>query len=88
MADAINELIISLHDKLKITSVAVTHDMVSAYKIATRIAMMYQGKIIKIGTPDEIRSSQDPTVRQFITGSAQGPITDIQFKSLESTSRA
>jgi phospholipid/cholesterol/gamma-HCH transport system ATP-binding protein len=83
MADAINDLINELHDKLKITSVAVTHDMVSAYKIATRIAMMYQGRIIKIGTPDEIRNTQDPVVRQFITGSASGPITDIQFKSLE-----
>ncbi|HTL70327.1 MAG TPA: ABC transporter ATP-binding protein [Candidatus Eisenbacteria bacterium] len=83
MADAINDLINELHDKLKVTSVAVTHDMVSAYKIATRIAMMYQGRIIKIGTPDEIRNTQDPVVRQFITGSASGPITDIQFKSLE-----
>lgn len=83
MADAINDLIISLHDRLQITAVAVTHDMVSAYKIATRIAMMYQGKIIKVGTPDEIRNSRDPVVRQFITGSATGPITDIQFKSLE-----
>ncbi len=88
MADAINELIISLHDKLKITAVAVTHDMVSAYKIGTRIAMMYQGKIIKIGTPDEFRNTQDAVVHQFITGSASGPITDIQFKSLEGTSRA
>ena len=75
MADAINGLIKELHDKLKVTSVAVTHDMTSAYKIATRIAMMYQGKIIQIGTPEEIRSTQDPVVRQFITGSASGPIT-------------
>ncbi len=78
MADAINDLIIHLQNKLHITSVAVTHDMVSAYKIASRIAMMYQGKIIQIGTPDEIRNSQDPVVRQFITGSAAGPITDTK----------
>ncbi len=83
MADAINDLIIELHDKLKVTSVAVTHDMTSAYKIATRIAMMYQGRIIQTGTADEIRNSQDPVVRQFIMGSAHGPITDIQFKSLQ-----
>jgi len=83
MADAINDLIVSLHDKLKITSVVVTHDMVSAYKIANRIAMMYQGKIIEQGEPDVIRNSTNPIVRQFITGSAAGPITDIQFKSLE-----
>lgn len=76
MADAINDLIIHLRNKLNITSVAVTHDMVSAYKIASRIAMLYEGKIIQIGTPDEIRSSADPVVRQFISGSAVGPITD------------
>lgn len=76
MADAINDLIISMHDKLKITSIAVTHDMTSAYKIGTRIAMMYQGKIVQSGKPDEIRNSKDPVVRQFITGSAKGPITD------------
>ena len=83
MSDAINELIISLHDRLKVTSIAVTHDMVSAYKIGTRIAMMYQGKIIEMGSPDEIRNTSNPVVRQFISGSAAGPITDIQFKSLE-----
>ncbi|MBI4432851.1 MAG: ABC transporter ATP-binding protein [Candidatus Omnitrophica bacterium] len=83
MADAINDLIIEMHDKLKVTSVVVTHDMVSAYKIATRIAMMYQGQIIQVGTPDQIRHSQDPVVRQFITGSAAGPITDVNFKSLK-----
>jgi len=72
-----------LHDKLKITSVAVTHDMVSAFKIGTRIAMMYQGRIIKIGKPAEIRETSDPVIKQFITGSATGPIKDIQFKSLD-----
>jgi phospholipid/cholesterol/gamma-HCH transport system ATP-binding protein len=84
MADAINELIIELQKKLNVTSVAVTHDMVSAYKIASRIAMMYQGRIIQVGVPGEIRDSKDPVVRQFITGSATGPITDIHFKTLES----
>ncbi len=83
MADAINDLIIELHDKLKMTSIAVTHDMTSAYKIANRIAMLYNGKIVQSGTPDEIRNSKDPIVRQFITGSAAGPMTDVAFKSLE-----
>lgn len=76
MGDAINDLILELHDKLKITSVAVTHDMISAYKIATRIAMLYEGKIIEIGTPEEIRNTKNPVVRQFITGAATGPITE------------
>ena len=83
MADAINDLIVELHDKLQVTGVAVTHDIVSAYKIASRIAMMYQGKIIQIGTPDEIKTTANPVVRQFISGSASGPITDISFKSLD-----
>ncbi len=83
MADAINNLIIELHDRIKVTAVLVTHDMVSAYKVGTRIAMMYQGKIIESGTPDQIRNSTNPVVRQFITGSANGPITDINFKSFE-----
>jgi phospholipid/cholesterol/gamma-HCH transport system ATP-binding protein len=81
-AGAINDLIIRLHDKLKVTSVAVTHDMVSAYKIATRIAMMYQGSIIETGSPNEIRNSPNPVVRQFITGSAEGPMADMSFKGL------
>lgn len=79
MADAINNLIINLRDKLKVTSVVVTHDMTSAYKIGTRIAMMYQGKIVESGSPAEIQNTKDPIVKQFITGSAVGPITEIQF---------
>jgi len=77
-ADAINLLIDELHDKLKVTSIVVTHDMRSAYKVADRIAMLYEGKIIAEGTPDEIRYSHNPYVHQFITGAAQGPITDGQ----------
>ena len=75
MADAINELIIQLREKLKVTSIAITHDMVSAYKIANRIAMLYQGKIIEVGTPDEIRNSKNDVVQQFIQGRSEGPIT-------------
>ena len=81
MADAINDLINQLHDKLKVTSIAVTHDMTSAYKIGTRIAMMYQGQIIQIGSADEIRNTRHPVVQQFITGSASGPMTDISIKT-------
>jgi len=75
-ADSINELIKTLHDKLKVTSVVVTHDMKSAYKVADRIAMLYQGKIIAEGTPEEIQNTQHPVVHQFINGLAQGPITE------------
>jgi len=75
-ADAINELILRMQQKLKVTSIVVTHDMVSAYKVANRIAMLYDGKIIGIGTPEEIRNTTHPIIRQFITGSAEGPITN------------
>jgi phospholipid/cholesterol/gamma-HCH transport system ATP-binding protein len=74
MADAINNLIIELHNKLEITSIAVTHDMTSAYKIADRIAMLYQGLIIGIGTPEEIRNTSNPIIHQFVHGEADGPI--------------
>jgi len=75
MGDAINTLIRELHDKLKVTSVAVTHDMISAYKIADKIAMLYNGRIIAMGTPEEIKNTRDPVVKQFIHGEANGPIT-------------
>jgi phospholipid/cholesterol/gamma-HCH transport system ATP-binding protein len=74
-ADAINDLIIDLRKKLGVTSVAITHDMQSAYKISDRIAMLYKGEIVETGTPDQIRNTTNPIVRQFITGSAVGPIT-------------
>ena len=75
MADVINELIIHLKKTIKVTSIAITHDMVSAYKIADKIAMLYKGKIIEVGTPDEIRGSKNEVVQQFIHGRAEGPIT-------------
>jgi phospholipid/cholesterol/gamma-HCH transport system ATP-binding protein len=67
---------------LAITSIAVTHDMVSAYKISDRIAMLYRGRIIFIGTPEEIRNSGDETIQQFINGRASGPITDDDYRDL------
>ena len=73
-ADAINDLIIEMRERLAVTSVAITHDMHSAYKIAGRISMLYEGKIIQTGSPDEIKNTENPVVRQFITGSAVGPI--------------
>lgn len=77
-ADAINDLIRELQSKLKITSVVVTHDMTSAYKVADHIAMLYQGKIIAEGTPEEIKNTQNQVVKQFITGAAAGPITETE----------
>ncbi len=78
MGDVINELIRGLHNKLKVTSITVTHDMKSAYKIADRIAMLYDKHIIAVGTPGEIKNSENPVVRQFISGKAKGPITIME----------
>lgn len=73
-ADAINDLIIRMKKEMNATELIITHDMVSAYKIADRIGMLYEGKIIEIGTPEEIENSKNPIVQQFIHGRAEGPI--------------
>ncbi len=73
-ADVINDLIIYFATELDITSVVVTHDMVSAYKIADKISMMFGGQIIETGRPDDIKETDNPFVRQFIEGKSTGPI--------------
>lgn len=73
-SEAINDLILDMQKKLKVSSVVVTHDMHSAYKVANRIAMIYDGKIIGVGTPDEVKNSPDPIIHQFVTGSVEGPM--------------
>jgi phospholipid/cholesterol/gamma-HCH transport system ATP-binding protein len=75
--DSIDELIRSLHDKLQVTSLVVTHDMKSAYHIADKIAMMYKGQIILEGTAQQIQQTQDPVVHQFVNGLSKGPITEV-----------
>lgn len=77
MSDVVNSLIKQLHSQLGVTVVVVTHDMVSAYKIASRIAMLYEGRIIALGTPAEIQQTTNPVVDQFIHGKAEGPITAL-----------
>jgi len=68
MSSTINRLIMSTQRILGVTAVVVTHDMDSAFTIADRIAMMYDEQIIEIGTPDELRQSNNPVVKQFISG--------------------
>lgn len=74
MSDIISDLIIDLKNKLGVTSVVITHDMRSAFKIADQIAFLYEGHILLCGTPEEFRTTDNPYVRQFVTGSSQGPI--------------
>lgn len=76
MGDIINDLIIALRDRLRVTSVVVTHDMRSAYKVADRMAMLYNGTIVEVGAPAAIRQSENPVVQQFIKGEAVGPIQE------------
>lgn len=70
----IDKLIKDLSTKLLITSVVVTHDMQSVFGIADRIAMVHKGKIVQVGTPEELRRSPDPYIQQFINGRPEGPI--------------
>jgi phospholipid/cholesterol/gamma-HCH transport system ATP-binding protein len=77
MADAIDQLIRSLQKRLGVTSIVVTHDMISAYKVADRMVMLHEGRIVFSGTPDETRNASDPAVRQFVMGSSTGPIRPL-----------
>jgi phospholipid/cholesterol/gamma-HCH transport system ATP-binding protein len=73
-ADVINDLIVSLVDDLGVTALTITHDMASARKIAHRVAMLYQGRIVWIGPRDRLYDSGNPYVDQFVQGRAEGPI--------------
>ncbi|MCZ6691624.1 MAG: ABC transporter ATP-binding protein [Planctomycetota bacterium] len=75
MATTINLLVRKMQKDLGVTSIVVTHDMESAFMVGDQIGMLYQGKIIEVGTPEEIRTSSNPIVRQFIKGDVEGPIT-------------
>jgi phospholipid/cholesterol/gamma-HCH transport system ATP-binding protein len=70
----IDELIINLTERTKTTSIIVTHLMDSAFHVATRMAMLYRGKIIEQGTPEYMRQSENPVLMQFLSGSTEGPI--------------
>jgi phospholipid/cholesterol/gamma-HCH transport system ATP-binding protein len=73
-ADVINDLIVELVEELGVTALTITHDMASARKIAHRVAMLYQGKIIWRGPRDRLYDSGNPYVDQFVQGRAEGPI--------------
>jgi len=72
----IDQLIIDLNRKLGVTSVVVTHEMDSAFRIADRMVLLDRGKFIVSGTPAQMRDSTDPLVRQFVHGLTEGPLTD------------
>jgi phospholipid/cholesterol/gamma-HCH transport system ATP-binding protein len=76
IGSVIDELIISLSEKSKVTSITVTHEMDSAFRIGTRMAMLYQGKIIEDAEPERFKQSKNPVVAQFLSGSTEGPILE------------
>jgi len=76
IASVIDELIISLTEKSEVTLVTVTHEMESAFRIGTRMAMLYQGKIIEEAESEEFKQSKNPVVAQFLSGSTEGPILE------------
>lgn len=77
MADAINGLIVRLRERLAITSVVVTHDLTSARKVADRVAMLHEGSIIFAGAVAGLDAAEDPVIRQFVEGRADGPIRPV-----------
>ncbi len=79
MSDVINDLIIKCSKELKATTISITHDMHSACKIADKIAMLYQGKLIWHGKPEEVYKSGNDYVDQFVNGRAEGPI-EVQLQ--------
>jgi phospholipid/cholesterol/gamma-HCH transport system ATP-binding protein len=76
IATVIDELIISLTERSKVTSIIVTHEMDSAFRVGTKMAMLYQGKIIEQGAAEAFKNSTNPVVAQFLSGSTEGPILE------------
>jgi len=76
ISSVIDELIINLTTQSKVTSIIVTHEMDSAFRIGTKMAMLYKGAIIEVGAPDNFRQSTHPVVAQFLSGSTEGPILE------------
>ncbi|HUP63799.1 MAG TPA: ABC transporter ATP-binding protein [Thermoanaerobaculia bacterium] len=76
ISDVVADLIVEMDEQLGATAVTITHDMKVAFKIADKIAMIFDGRIIEQGTPDEFQRSTNPFVVQFIAGVAAGPLTD------------
>jgi len=74
MTAVITQLIRELSDALGVASVVVTHDMKSAFEVADHMIMLYRGKVVAEGAPEELRTTNDPLVRQFVDGDAEGPI--------------
>lgn len=76
ITSAVNELIMDMREKLKVTSLIISHDLASARLVSDYIAILHEGRIFAAGRPEEVSSSTDPVVRQFLDGKTEGPISD------------
>ncbi len=74
--NGVNELTLELQRTLGVTSIVITHDLGAAFMIADRIAMLYKGRMIAVGSKDEIRANPHPVLQQMLTGSTKGPLTE------------
>jgi len=74
MSDSVADLIIETQRALQTTYVVISHDIALTLKVADKVAMLHEGRIIEEGTPDEMRRNQNPILRQFLEGRAHGPI--------------
>src|SRR4029078_10339030 len=84
MTDVIDEVILEMKEKLDVSIVTITHHMESARKIGDRIALLFGGRILFEAPPEEFLKSDNPAVRQFVQGSAKGPLT-VEFQREENT---
>lgn len=74
--NGVNELTLELQSRLGVTSLVITHDLEAAFKIADRIAMLYKGRFVALGTVDEIKASEHPVLKQLLSGDTHGPLTE------------
>lgn len=74
IASVVDELIVNMRDKLGVTSVVVSHNLPSVWRISDKVAMLHEGQVLAYGTPDEVKQSENPIVQQFVLGKSQGPI--------------
>lgn len=74
LAAAVDDLITTLNQELGVTSIVISHDMQSSFRTAHRVGMLYNGNFVLVGTPDDFKNSENAVVRQFVEGSAQGPM--------------
>ncbi len=86
-AAAISIMIRSIQKELGVTSVVVTHDLETAYYVGDRIGLLHAGRLIQAGSPEEIKNSDDPAVKQFINGESEGPMTDADYQPADISDR-